>query len=311
MKLFAKAVLIILLFTMAAANGVLAEPNRPLPGATPIRISGSQSMLSLTERLTQWYQGRNAGIAFEVQGGNPAQGFSELVESRAQIVQSTRKALDGEVAALRSRRRLEFVEVPVATEFAVIAVNTANPVKVISLFDLRMILSGQIKNWKQVGGKDLPIRIYGRDENSGVRSMIDEDFMGDASFISSIKSLPTNTAVLAAVASDPAAIAFCDVDLHAQKEVRLVGIKASASSEAVEPTGENIRTHRYTLSRTLYFYFAGQPTPELTRFAAWVLSPEGQLVVEAVGLYPLGQADREEARQHLTARSFSASTGRP
>ncbi len=311
MKFLTKIILTIFLFEMGAAGGLLAEPSQPLPGSAPIRISGSQTMLILTRRLTEWYQGRNAGITFEVEGSSPAQGFSSLVEGHVEIVQSTRKALDGEVSALRSRRRLEFTEIPVATEFAVIAVNAVNPVKTISLFDLRMILSGQIKNWKQVGGKDLPIKIYGRDENSGVRSMIDEDFMGDASFTSAIKAFPTNSAVLAAVAGDPAAIAFCDVDLHAQKDVRLVGIKASASSEAVEPTGESIRSHKYTLSRTLHFYFAGPPTPQLTRFAAWVLSPEGQLVVEAVGLYPLGQTDREEARLHLSSRSYSASTGRP
>ena len=89
------------------------------------------------------------------------------------------------------------------------------------------------------------------------------------------------------------------MDLHPQHGVRLIGIKASASSEAIEPTGENIRGHKYTLSRTLYFYFAGPPSPELTKFATWVVSSEGQLVVEAVGLYPLGSADREEARLRL------------
>lgn len=132
--------------------------------------------------------------------------------------------------------------------------------------------------------------------------MIAEDLMGEASFCWSIQWLPTNTAVLAAVAADPTAIAFCDVDLHRQKDVRLVGIKASTSAEAAEPTGENIRTHRYTLSRTLRFYFAGPPTPELVRFATWVLSSEGQLVVEAVGLYPLGPSDREEGRLRLSLR---------
>jgi phosphate transport system substrate-binding protein len=243
-----------------------------------------------------------------VEGNSPAQGFSSLVEGKADIAQSTRKALDGEVGALRSRRKLEYVEIPVATEFAVIAVNAANPVRALSLFDLRMILSGQIRNWKQLGGKDMVIRLYGRDESSEVRNMIDEEFMGDASFSGSLIALPTNTVVMSAVAGDAAALAFCDVDLHPQGGVRLMGIKASASSEAVEPNGENIRTHKYTLSRTLYFYFAGAPSPELAKFAAWVTSPEGQLVVEAVGLYPLGSTDREEARLRLkNARSVVAS----
>ena len=197
-----------------------------------------------------------------------------------------------------------------ATEFAVIAVNATNPVHALSTFELRAILSGQIKNWKQVGGRDAAIQLYGRDETSEVRSLIDEEFMGDASFSGAIKTLPTNTAVMSAVAADSGALAFCDVDLHPQRGVRLIGIKASASSEAIEPTGENIRMHKYTLSRSLYFYFAGSPSPELTKFAAWVVSSEGQLVVEAVGLYPLGSNDREEARQRLEGGSRTAKATR-
>src|SRR5215472_5745699 len=241
-----------------------------------IRISGSRTMSALTHRFTEWYEARNPGVSFSVDGNNPAQGFSSLIEAKTEITQSSRKVLGGEILALRSRRKLEFLEIPVATEFAVIAVNSANLIRALSVYDLRSILSGRVKNWKQVGGSDAPIVIFGRDESSEVRNLIDEEFMGDAR-----------------------AIAFCDVDLHPPRGVRLIGIKASASSEAIEPTGDNIRAHRYTLSRTLYYYFAGPPSPKLLKFADWVLSPEGQLVVEAVGLYPLGSADREEARLKL------------
>jgi phosphate transport system substrate-binding protein len=300
----AKAVSLSVLWCFASTEtGVAASGEANIPA---IRISGAQTMTGLTRRLTEWYAGRNQGVEFHLEGSTPTQGFTALIENKAEIAQSTRKALDGEIGALRSRRKLEFVEIPVATEFAVIAVNAANPVHAISAYDLRLILSGQVKNWKQVGGKDAAIHLLGRDRNSDVRNLIDEEFMGDASFSGAIKEFPTNAAALAAVAGDVNALAFCDVDLHPQRGVRLVGIKASTTGEAIEPTGENIRAHKYTLSRTLYFCFAGPPAPELTRFTAWVLSPEGQLVVEAVGLYPLGSADREGARLKLEGnRSLS------
>lgn len=264
-----------------------------------IRIAGSQTMLALTRRLTEWYESRNKGVAFSLNGGSATQGFTSLIENKAEIAQSTRKALGGEVTALRTWRKLEFVEIPVATEFAVIAVNADNPVHALSLYDLRMILSGQTKNWKQVGGYDVAIHLYGPDETSEVRHMIDEEVMGEASFSGAIKILPNNPAVISAVAEDPGALAFCDMDPHPQHAVRLIGIKTSMSSEAIEPTGENLRSHRYTLSRTLYFYLAGEPSADVKRFTEWVLSSEGQLVVEAVGMYPLGSADREAARQRL------------
>lgn len=264
-----------------------------------IRISGSRTMLALTHRLTEWYGQRNPSVSFHVDGGNAAQGFSSLIEGGGAIAQSSRKVLEGEVLALRTRRKMEFVEIPVATEFAVIAVNSENPVRALSIYDLRAIFSGRVKNWKQVGGKDAPIAIFGLDDSSEVHNMMDEEVLGDAPFSSSLTALSSNSAVLSAVAADSRAIAFCRVELRPQPGVRLIGVKPSESAEAIEPTGDNIRAHRYTLSRTLYFYFAGAPAPELLKFAEWVVSSEGQLVVEAVGLYPLGAADREKARLKL------------
>ena len=188
---------------------------------------------------------------------------------------------------------------PVATEFAVLAVNSANPIRSLSIYELRQIFSGRIRNWKEVGGLDMPILLLGRDQSSDVRSLVDEEIMGDASFASTITLLPTNAAVLTTVAGEPRALAFCDVDLHAQAKIKLLGVRQSSTAEAIEPTGDNLRAHRYVLSRTLYFYFAGAPKGELAKFAEWVLRPEGQLVVEAVGLYPLGSADREQVRARL------------
>src|SRR5262249_5201262 len=128
-------------------------------------------------------------------------------------------------------RQTELVEIPVASEFAVIAVNVGNPVRALTLYELRMILSGQVKNWKQVGGKDLAVHLVGRDQSSEVRNMIDEEIMGDASFSDGIQPFSTNSSVITAVTADPGALGFCDIDLHPQRGVRFLGIKASAAGE--------------------------------------------------------------------------------
>jgi len=307
MRSLAKAVSPVLLWCFALTGAAASGDG----SSGTIRISGARTMSGLTRRLTEWYAGRTKRVGFQVEASTATEGFTALIENSAEIAQSTRKALDGETGALRSRRKLEFVEIPVATEFAVIAVNAANPVHAISVYQLRLVLSGQIRNWKQVGGNDSAIHLLGLDQNSDIRNLFDEEVMGDASFSGAIKEFPTNTAVLTAVAGDVNALAFCDVDLHPQRGVRLVGIKASAAGEPIEPTGENIRAHRYTLSRTLYFYFAGAPSPELARFAAWVVSSEGQLVVEAVGFYPLGPGDREAARLRLESGIQAANAPGP
>ncbi len=256
-------------------------------------------MLVFGQRLTAWYSKKNPAIQFDVAPFNPAASFAALAEGKIDIVQSSRKVLHSEEEALRSSQGKNYVELHVATEVAGIAVNQANPVKELSLFQLREVLSGSVKNWKQVGGTDSPIKIYGRDDTCGVRTFLEEEFMGDEGVSSSAKTFPTNSALLTALSSDKDAIGYGSVELSPAARVRFLAIKPSASAEAIAPTGDMIRANRYKLIRPLYFYFAGPPKGDLLRFAEWVLSPEGQLVVESVGYYPLGGSEREAGRQLL------------
>lgn len=264
-----------------------------------VRLVGAGTMRSFGERLTEWYSKKYPELKFEVGTAQAANSFAAMASGKAQIVESSRRVLHSEAEALRSAQGKKYVEIQVATEIAGIAVNAANPVKDLSLFQLRQVLSGGVKNWKQVGGNDAPIVIYGRDDSSGVRSFLEDEFMGDEGISSGAKTFATNSALLAALSKDPNGVGFGSVEMRPDAHVRFLGIKASASDAAVAPTGDAIRAKKYTLVRPLYFYFAGKPQGELMRFGEWVLSPEGQLVVEAVGYFPLSSAERETGREAL------------
>jgi len=273
----------------------------PATAGTSIRVTGSETMHDFGVRLTDWYAKKHADVQFVVLGTSPANSFAALASGKADVVQSSRRVLHSEAEALHLAQNKTCVELQVATEIAGISVNSANPVKELSLFDLRQVLSGAVKNWKQVGGKDAPINLYGRDDHSGVRAFLEEEFMGDASISSSAQTYPTNSAVLAAVSRDPNGLGFGTVDPRLDARVRFLAIKPSASAEGVPPTGDAVRDKRYKLIRPLYFYFAGPPQGEVLHFAEWVLSPEGQLVVEAVDYYPLSSAEREVGRHALSS----------
>jgi phosphate transport system substrate-binding protein len=257
-------------------------------------------MREFGQRLTEWYAKKNSGVQFIVLGVQPAHGFAAMAEGKAEIVQSSRRVLHSEAEALRSAQGKSYVELQVANEIAGISVNAANPVKELSLFELRQVLSGSIKNWKQVGGNDAPIKIYGRDDSSGVGAFLEEEFMGDTGISSSAKTFPNNSALLSAISHDLNGIGYGTIESRSDSHVRFLAIKPSSTGEGVSPTGEAIRAKRYKLIRPLYFYFAGPPKGETLRFAEWVLSPEGQLVVEGVDYFPLSSAERESARQSLS-----------
>ena len=264
-----------------------------------VRVTGASTMKEFGQRLTEWYAKKYPAMKFEVVAANPGNSFAAMAGGKAEVVQSSRRVLNSEVEALRAGRGKKYVEIQVATEIAGIAVNSSNPVKDLSLFQLRQVLSGSLKNWKQVGGNDAPIVIYGRDDTSGARSFLEDEFMGDEGISSSAKTFATNSAMFGALSKDPNGVGFGSVEMRADAHVRFLGIKASASDAAIAPTGDAIRAKKYMLVRPLYFYFAGRPQGELLHFAEWVLSPEGQLVVEAVGYFPLSSAERETGREKL------------
>ena len=267
-----------------------------------IHIGGEPSMVPLTQRLAEWYHHKNENISFEISGVAPGRAIQSIVEGKVDIVQSDRQALEGEATSLRERSGKKFVQIPVASEVAGILVHPSNPVSELSIFDLRQILSGAVKNWKQVGGKDAPIKIYGRDNSSDVRDFIESEYMGDASISSSAKTFPKNSDVYAAVAGDPDAIGFGTVNLSLNPKVRFLGIKTSTSAPAIAPSTESITSHRYPLVRPLYYIFAGTPSGELQKFAEWVFSQQGQLVVEASELWPLNSTDRDRGKTQVASR---------
>jgi len=273
----------------------------PAASDTVIQLRGSGTMLALGQRLTDWYARKHTGVQFQIAALDPASSFAAMAGGRFEIVQSTRRVLSPEKEALRVKQGKAYVEVQVATEVAGIAVNLANPVKQLSLFQLRAVLSGSVKNWKQMGGQDAPISLYGRDNSSGVRELLEDEFMGDQEISPSAKTFPGNSAMVAAVSRDVNGIGFGGVETRPEAGVRFLSIQASSAAEGISPTGDAIRANRYKLARPLYFYFAGPPKGPLLEFAEWVLSPEGQLVVESVGYFPLNSADREAGKRALSA----------
>lgn len=271
-------------------------------GADTIRMQGSDTMLPFGEKLAAWFSQKYPEIRFQVGALQQAGSFAAMASGDAEIVQSSRKVLPPEEVALREAQGKEYEELKVTTEIAGITVHKANPVKELSLFQLRQVLSGNAKNWSVVGGPNAPINIYGRDDTSGVGAFIEEEFKGDESISASAKILGNNVGVITAVSRDANGIGFRDVEGSLDPKVTYVAIKQSAKADGIAPTEVAIRKKRYKLTRPLYFYFATPPKGNLLRFAYWTLSPEGQLVVESVGYYPLTSGEREAGKQILEKR---------
>ncbi len=204
---------------------------------------------------------------------------------------------DKEIAAVKEKRGKDVLELPVAVDGLAVYVHSSNPVVELSLEQLKGIYTGAIRNWSQVGGNDERIILYSRENNSGTYVYFKEHVLDNADFFPTAQTLPGTAAVINAVARDPRGIGYGGIAYG--EGVKHLRVRKDANSPAVEPTMENVLSARYPISRLLYWYFAGTPQGELRRFTEWVLSREGQQVVERVGYYPLREQDRIASLERL------------
>jgi len=277
-------VLMLALFVLCAAVAALNGQQRN------ITLKGSDTIVILGQRWAEVYMGKNPGVTIQVTGGGSGTGIAALINGTTDIAESSRPMKDKEKEEVKAKRGNEVFELPVAVDGLAVYVHESNPVSELTLQQIKAIYTGQIKNWKEVGGRDDRILLYSRENNSGTYAYFKEHVLENADFHPTAQTLPGTAAVINALAKDRRGIGYGGIAYG--KGIKHLKVKRDASSPAVEPTMENVLTSKYPISRFLYWYFAGAPTGDLKALSLWVLSKEGQTVVEKVGYYPLSDRDR-------------------
>jgi len=276
---------------LAAATAFVASCTRidaDTPGARDrgsVSIKGSDTMVILGQRWAEDYMEKNPDVVIRVTGGGSGTGIAGLINGSADICESSRPMREKEKAALLSRRGLQALETAVALDAIAIYVNEKNPLRAISLPALAKIYEGATTRWSDTGGVDRPIVLYGRESNSGTYGYFKEHVLGNRDFAAATQTLAGTAAVANAVKGDVLGIGYGGIAYLAG--VRALAVKLDDRSPAVAPSLETAEDGSYPVSRLLYFYTAGEPTPTMRAFIAWVVGPEGQKTVADVGYYPL------------------------
>jgi phosphate transport system substrate-binding protein len=260
----------------------------PNPQSRNVTIKGSDTMVILGQRWAEVFMSKNPGSTVQVTGGGSGTGIAALINGTCDIAESSRPMKDSEKEQARQKRGKEVVELPVALDALAVYVHESNPVAELTLAQIKGIYTGAIKNWKEVGGRDARIILYGRENNSGTYVYFKEHVLENADYFPTTQTLPGTAAVINAVARDARGIGYGGIAYG--KGIKHLRVKKDANSPGVEPTMENARNGNYPISRFLYWYFAGQPAGEVKKLADWVMTHEGQAVVENVGYYALPES---------------------
>lgn len=250
-----------------------------------ITVKGSDTMVILAQRWAEKYMESHSGITIQVTGGGSGIGLAALINGSTDIANASRPMKPSEREKLKQRYNSLGVEVKTAKDGLSVYLNEKNSVKELSIQQIKDIYTGKITNWKDVGGKDAKIIVYGRENSSGTYVYFKDNVLGGQDFTSTMQSMPGTSAVVNAIVKDANSIGFGGAAYA--KGVKFAAVKKDASSKAYTPTEENIKSGNYVITRYLYMYLKTRPSGEMKEYIDWILSTEGQSIVTKVGYFPV------------------------
>ena len=268
--------LLIAVFLVVTPGCTTSEPE----DETRLMIRGSDTMIVLNRRLAEEYMRAHPGVSVWVEGGGSGSGVRALVEGEAQICAASRPLMPDEVRQIHQRFGTLGVRFLVAEDALSVYVNDANPVRDLSLDQLRGIFGGTVRSWAEVGGEGAEIVVVVRPPNSGTHRFFRDHVLRGAGYWAGARTEPTTRDVLDVVRTDAAAIGYGGVAFQ-EEGIRVVAVGG------VDPSSVSTSGGRYPLGRFLAFYTIEPPSGLAKDFIDWCLAESGQRIVRETGFLPL------------------------
>ena len=279
----------ILLVALAAVAAIGVAQCAPRSGRRAVTVKGSDTMVILGQRWAEAFMAAHPGTVVQVTGGGSGTGIAALINGTTDVCQASRSIKEQEQEQLQAKFGRRAVEIIVARDGLAVYVNQKNSIESLTLEQLRAIYQGRMGNWKDVGGPDAPVILYGRENSSGTYAC-SRSTCSRAGISRPRCSRSGTAAVVNAVVSDERA--WVSAATPMRRVSACVPLRAGAGAAAVLPTVATIDDGSYPLARGLFFYLRGEPEGPAKEFVDFCLGAEGQELVSEVGYFPLAGAAR-------------------
>ena len=252
------------------ANNEAETPAETLSGK--LSLSGSTSMEKVCEALAETFMEKYPDVTVTVEYTGSGAGIESVTSKMVDIGNSSRALKDTE-------KEKGVVENVIAIDGIAVITNNSNEVENLTKEDLIKIYTGEIKNWKELGGKDENIVVLGREAGSGTRGAF-EELLGIVDSCVYAGELDSTGGVKAKVASTEGTIGYVSLDVvdDTVKALKLDGVEA---------TEANIKAGSYLLSRPFVMATNGEISAQNEIVQTWfdyIKSAKGQEVIKSVGL---------------------------
>jgi phosphate transport system substrate-binding protein len=260
--------------------------------ATLIQVKGSDTEVNLVQRMAENFMKTHQGTSIAVTGGGSGVGIAAIINKTTDLANSSRPMKDGETAQAKANG-VNPIGVVFAVDGLSVIIHAKNKINSLTMDQIGQIYRGELTNWKQVGGADFPITLYGRQPNSGTFVFFREAVVrGDYS--NKMNQMNGNAQILEAVKKDAGGVGYVGigyvVDDYGKIDpgIRVLEVAKDSRSKPYSALKlENIISGNYPLTRPLYQYFDGNQRAKVEAFIKYELGPEGMAMVKKEGFYPL------------------------
>ena len=235
-------------------------------GSMAQRIKGSDTVLPLTQTLSEEYLKTNPSASVTVTGGGSGVGISALLDGTTDIAMASRRIKFGEKMKMKQAKH-DPQEVIVAYDALAVIVHPDNPVQQLTREQLEGIFRGKITNWKEV------------------YEFFKESVLGNKNYMSSILSMPATGAIIQSVRQTRGAIGYVGL-AYLNKYVKALEVSYDGGQHYVYPSVENAVAKAYPIVRPLYYYYDKAKEAEVADFIQYITSDTGRDITLKMGFIP-------------------------
>ena len=285
--------------------GLIVSANTISAQRKMMQIKGSDTLVNLAQILAEEYMAKNPRNPIAVLGGGSGTGIAALINGTCDIANHSRPMKEKEIKMAEDNGVTPHTFV-IAVDGLSVIVNKNNPVSQLAMDQIGAMFRGEIKNWKELGGPDKAVSLYGRQSNSGTFVFFQEHVLGKQNYSPHMKRMNGNAQIVEGVTADKFGIGYVgvgyvvDAQGNVKKGIKILKVSKDAYSAAYSPLNKaSVDSGDYPIARGLFQSTAGVPKGDVLDFIQFELSSEGQKIVEEEGFFPIGSRHQEENRKKL------------